>query len=35
MPNRRNFLKSSSVALAGAFLLKGMAWPFAQTPGDP
>jgi len=32
MPNRRDFLKSSSVALAGAFLLKGTAWPFAQTP---
>ena len=33
MPTRRNFLKSSSAALAGAFLLKGVAWPFAQTPG--
>jgi spore coat protein A len=33
MSTRRNFLKSSSAALAGAFLLKGVAWPFAQTPG--
>jgi len=33
MKNRRDFLKSTSAAIAGAFLLKGMAWPFAQTPG--
>jgi len=33
MSTRRTFLKSSSAALAGAFLLKGVAWPFAQTPG--
>ena len=32
MANRRDFLKTSSVSLAAAFLLKGTAWPFAQTP---
>jgi hypothetical protein len=33
MSTRRNFLESSSAELVGAFLLKGITWPFAQTPG--
>jgi spore coat protein A, manganese oxidase len=33
MLNRRKFLRNSSFALAGAFGLRQMAWPFAQTPG--
>jgi spore coat protein A, manganese oxidase len=32
MPSRRNFLKASSIALAGTFCFNRMAWPFAQTP---
>ncbi len=32
MINRRNFLKSAAVAGTGAFMLRGRAWPFAQSP---
>jgi hypothetical protein len=30
--NRRRFLKSTALAGTGALLLRGRAWPFAQSP---
>jgi FtsP/CotA-like multicopper oxidase with cupredoxin domain len=30
--NRRHFIKTSAMAGAGALLLRGRAWPFAQSP---
>ena len=32
MMNRRHFLKSTAVAGTGALMLRGRAWPFAQSP---
>jgi spore coat protein A len=32
MLNRRQFVKSTAMAGAGALMLRGRAWPFAQTP---
>ena len=32
MINRRHFLKSSAMAGTGAVMLRGRAWPFAQSP---
>jgi spore coat protein A, manganese oxidase len=32
MMNRRNFLKSTAMAGTGALMLRGRAWPFAQSP---
>ena len=32
MINRRHFLKSTAMAGTGALLLRGRAWPFAQSP---
>ena len=30
--NRRHFLKSTAMAGTGALMLRGRAWPFAQSP---
>ena len=32
MADRRVFLKTSTMAIAGTFLLRGTAWPFTQSP---
>ncbi len=32
MADRRVFLKTSTMAVAGTFLLRGTAWPFTQSP---